>query len=155
MPLKLVGDGPMAGLARKAAAENSTIQWLGNVPVEAVYALVGEAAFLVAPSQCYETFSRVIMEAFAKGTPVIASRLGAMAEIVEDGCTGLHFTPGDPVDLAAKVLQIVAEPLELARMRRAARQKFNQNFTADSNHESLIAIYEQALSGRPRLEFPC
>ena len=155
VPLKLVGDGPMAGLARKAAAENSTIQWLGNVPLEAVYALVGEAAFLVAPSQCYETFSRVIMEAFAKGTPVIASRLGAMAEIVEDGCTGLHFTPGDPVDLAAKVLQIVAEPLELARMRRAARQKFNQNFTADSNHESLIAIYEQALSGRPRLEFPC
>jgi glycosyltransferase involved in cell wall biosynthesis len=155
VPLKLVGDGPMAGLARKAAAENSTIQWLGNVPLEAVYALVGEAAFLVAPSQCYETFSRVIMEAFAKGTPVIASRLGAMAEIVEDGCTGLHFTPGDPVDLAAKVLQIVAEPLELARMRRAARQKFNENFTADSNHESLIAIYEQALSGRPRLEFPC
>jgi Glycosyl transferases group 1 len=132
----------MAGLARKAAAENSTIQWLGNVPLEAVYALVGEAAFLVAPSQCYETFSRVIMEAFAKGTPVIASRLGAMAEIgrmAARGCTS----------------HLPRKPLELARMRWAARQKFNQNFTADSNHESLIAIYEQALSGRPRLEFPC
>lgn len=148
LPLKLVGDGPMAGPVRKAAAENSTIQWLGNEPLETVYALVGAAAFLVAPSQCYETFSRVVMEAFAKGTPVIASRSGAMSELVEDGRTGLHFTPGDPVDLAAKVRRIMADPFELARMRQAARQKFDENFTADSNHESLMAIYEQALGSR-------
>ena len=49
--------------------------------------------FLVLPSQCYETFARVAMEAFAKGTPVIVSKLGAM---VDDGRTGLHFKPGDP-----------------------------------------------------------
>ena len=95
-------------------------------------------------------FSSVVIEAFAKGTPVIASKLGAMAEIVDDGRTGLHFKPGDPVDLAAKVRSILADPLEAARMRQAARQEFDQNFTADVNHQSLMAIYERALSGRPQ-----
>ena len=120
------------------------------MPLDAVYALLGEAAFLVVPSQCYENFPRVVIEAFAKGTPVIASKLGAMAEIVDDGRTGLHFRPGDPVDLAAKVQRILAEPLALARMRQAAREEFDRNFTADANYKTLMAIYEQALSSRHR-----
>ena len=152
LPLKIVGDGPMASLVWKAATENSRIQWLGNMPLETVYALIGEAAFLVAPSECYETFSRVTMEAFAKGTPVIAARPGAMAELVEDAQTGLCFTRGDPAGLATKVRQIMAQPLELARMRRAARQKFERDFTGRSNHKRLMEIYEQALSGRPNGE---
>src|ERR1700732_3415444 len=111
---------------------------------------VGGAPFLVLPSQCYENFPRVVIEAFAKGTPVIASKLGGMAEIVDDGRTGLHFKPGDPADLAMKVRSILADPLKLARMRQAARQRFDQYFTADANHKSLMALYEKALSGRPQ-----
>jgi glycosyltransferase involved in cell wall biosynthesis len=150
LPLRLVGDGPLAGAVREAAAKDASIQWLGNVPLEAVYRLVGEATFLVLPSQCYENFPRVVIEAFAKGTPVIASKLGGMAEIVDDGRTGLHFKPGDPADLAMKVRSILADPLKLARLRQAARQRFDQCFTADVNHKSLMAIYEKALSGRPQ-----
>jgi glycosyltransferase involved in cell wall biosynthesis len=101
---------------------------------------------LVLPSQCYENFPRVVIEAFAKGTPVIVSKLGAMAAIVDDGRTGLHFKPGDPVDLAATVRRILGESLELAQMRQAARRKFEQNYTADSNHKTLMNIYEKALS---------
>jgi glycosyltransferase involved in cell wall biosynthesis len=151
-PLKLVGDGPMAAAVQEAAAHNTGIQWLRGVSHETVYELVGEAAFLVLPSQCYETFARVVMEAFAKGTPVIVSKLGAMAEIVDDGRTGLHFKPGDPEDLAGKVRSILADPLRLTRMRQAARQTFDQNFTADANHKILMAIYERAMSGRGRRE---
>jgi len=102
LPLRLVGDGPLAGAVREAAAKDDSIQWLGNVPLEAVYTLVGEATFLALPSQCYENFPRVVIEAFAKGTPVIASKLGGMAEIVDDGRTGLHFKPGDAADLARR-----------------------------------------------------
>jgi glycosyltransferase involved in cell wall biosynthesis len=151
VPLKLLGDGPMATAVQDAAAKDSSIQWLGHVSRETVYGTVGEAMFLVLPSRCYETFSMAIVEAFAKGTPVVASKLGAMAAILDDGRTGLHFRPGDPADLAAKVRQILADPLELARMRRAARLEFDQKFTADSSYESLIAIYRRALSGRPNL----
>ena len=148
VPLKLLGNGPMATVVQDAAAKDSSIQWLGHVSLDAVYELVGEAMFLVLPSRCYETFSMAIVEAFAKGTPVVVSKLGAMAAIVDDGRTGLHFRPGDPADLAAKVRQILADPLELARMRRAARLEFDQKYTADSSYKSLMAIYQRALSGR-------
>jgi glycosyltransferase involved in cell wall biosynthesis len=117
--------------------------------------LVGKAAFLVLPSRCYENFPRVVIEAFAKGTPVIASKLGAMAEIVEDGRSGLHFKPGDPVDLAEKARRILADPLKLKWMRQAAREKFAQNFTADANHRILMAIYERALSRHSRQVSRC
>jgi len=150
-PLKIVGDGPMAAAVREAAAQNTAIQWLRGVSHETVYELIGEAAFLVLPSQCFENFPRVAIEAFARGTPVIASRLGAMAEIVDDGCTGLHFKPGDPEDLAAKVRDILADPLRLTGMRQAARQTFDQNFTADANHKVLMAIYERAMGRRPEV----
>jgi glycosyltransferase involved in cell wall biosynthesis len=149
LPLKFVGDGPMKAAVEKAAASDAAIQWLRSLPLDAVYALMGQATFLIVPSQCYENFPRVVIEAFAKGTPVIASKLGAMAEIVADGRTGLHFRPGDPVDLAAKVRQIVADPLDLARMRQAARQEFDRAFTVDANYKTLMAIYEEALSGQP------
>jgi glycosyltransferase involved in cell wall biosynthesis len=107
--------------------------------------LVGEAAFLVLPSQCYENFPRVIIEAFSKGTPVIVSRLGAMAELVENGRSGLHFEPASPEDLAAKVCRIMADPLKRAQMRQAARNEFELKYTAEINHQALTAIYEAAL----------
>lgn len=146
LALKLVGDGPMAAVVHEAAAKDASIQWLRGLPIEAVYALVGEARFLVLPSQCYENFPRVLIEAFAKGTPVIVSKLGAMAEIVDNGRTGLHFKPGDHVDLVAKVRRILREPVEVGRMRQSARQEFNQKFTADSNYKSLLAIYDHVLN---------
>jgi glycosyltransferase involved in cell wall biosynthesis len=135
---------------QEAAANDASIEWLGNLPLEAVYRLIGEAAFLVLPSQCYENFPRVIAEAFAKGTPVIVPKLGSMAELVDDNRTGLHFKPGDHVDLTAKVHRLLAEPSQLPPMRQAARQEFNDRFTADSNHTILMAIYERALCGRPK-----
>lgn len=151
-PLKVLGDGPMGTAVQDAASNNPAIQWLRSVPHETVYELIGEAAFLVVPSQCYENFPRVVIEAFAKGTPVIASRLGAMAEIVEDGRTGLHFEPGDSKELAGKVRSILADPLKLRQMRWAARQAFDQKFTADANHEALMTIYGRAMKARLRSE---
>src|SRR5262249_2273262 len=120
--LKIVGDGPMKELVQEAASRDSRIQWLGSQPSESVYALMGEALFLVLPSRCYENFPRVVVEAFAKGTPVLASKLGAMAEIIDDGRTGLHFEPGDPIDLVAKIGQLLADPAALPQMPQAAPQ---------------------------------
>jgi glycosyltransferase involved in cell wall biosynthesis len=147
-PLKIVGDGPMGAAVQEAAAHHTAIQWLRGISHESVYELIGQAAFLILPSQCYENFPRVVIEAFATGTPVIASKLGAMAEIVADGYNGLLFKPGDPGDLARKVGDILADPARLAQMRQAARKTFDQHFTADANHKILMAIYERATSGR-------
>jgi len=75
---------------------------------------------------------------------VIASRLGAMAEIVEEGRTGLLFEPGDAEDLAEKVAWAWAHPRELAEMGREARREYEQKYTAEKNYEMLMAIYERA-----------
>nr|WP_259331163.1 glycosyltransferase family 4 protein [Thermus thermophilus] len=142
VPLKVVGDGPLADEVREAARRLPGVEWLGRKSPKEVYALMGEAAFLVFPSEWYETFGRVAIEAFAKGTPVVASRIGAVGEVTEDGRTGLHFRPGDPEDLAAKVEWLLAHPEELARMRKEARAEYETKYTAERNYEQLMAIYQ-------------
>ncbi len=145
IPLKIVGDGPLAGDVCQAARQMPGVEWLGRRDPEEVYALMGEAVFLVFPSRWYEGFPRTIVEAFACGLPVVASRLGAMAEIVEDGRTGLLFNPGDPEDLAAKVEWLLSHPGELAHMRREARREYEEKYTAERNYQMLMAIYDQAI----------
>jgi glycosyltransferase involved in cell wall biosynthesis len=87
-----------------------------------------------------------IVEALSCGTPVVCSRLGAMQEIVTDGGTGLHFTPGDPEDLAEKVAWVWDHPAQVKEMGRAARREYEQRYTAENNYAALMSIYHQAIS---------
>lgn len=148
VPLKIVGDGPLAEEVRRAAERMPGVGWLGRKAPDEVYALMGEAAFLVFPSEWYEGFPRVIAEAFAKGLLVLATALGAQGTIIEDGRTGLLFRPGDPEDLATKVEWLLTHPGELARMRREARAEYEAKYTAERNYEMLIRIYQEVLEGR-------
>jgi glycosyltransferase involved in cell wall biosynthesis len=102
------------------------------------------AAFLVFPSEFHETFGLTIIEAFACGVPVIASRLGATMEIVENGKTGLHFTPGNAMDLASKVEWAWTHKTEMEAMGRAARAEYQAKYTAERNYQLLIEVYRQA-----------
>ena len=95
LPLKILGDGPEADQVAEAAARHPNIEWLGWRPAQEVLALIGGAKCVVVPSVWYETFNRTQLEAFAEGTPVVASRLGSMQAIVEHRRTGLLFTPND------------------------------------------------------------
>jgi glycosyltransferase involved in cell wall biosynthesis len=150
IPLHIVGDGPLAEMVRNAANQDSRIRWLGRMSHEDVLNLIGDARVLVFPSTCFETFGLSIVEAFAKGTPVIASRLGAMAELVSHGHTGVQFCPGDPDDLAARTQQLWDDCDALELMRRNARGEFEAKYTADKNYQLLIRIYEQVLGRAPR-----
>ena len=147
IPLKIIGDGPLASEVVAATKKFDYIQWLGRLSVEEVYQVMGEAMMLIFPSKWYETFGRVAVEAFAKGTPVIAAKIGAIAELVEHGHTGLHFCPADPQDLAAQVEWAIAHPHELSRMRYQARQEFESKYTAMENYRRLAEIYQMAASG--------
>ena len=141
IPLKIVGDGPLASEVIAATEEHPEIEWLGRRPMNEVHQLIGEAIFLVFPSKWYETFGRVAVEAFAKGTPVIASRIGAIAEVVNDLRTGLQFQPGNAVDLANKVNWALANPAMLSKMSKEARTEFQLKYTAKENYRQLIKIY--------------
>jgi glycosyltransferase involved in cell wall biosynthesis len=150
LPLKIIGDGPMAGKIRTAAERHEAIQWLGRRSRDDVLTVARRAAFLVFPSIGLETFGRVIIEAFATGTPVVASRRGAIAELIDDRRTGLLFQPGDADDLALKVRELMDHPSRLARMRKAARQEYEQKYTAQDNYRMLMEIYEEARAERSR-----
>lgn len=140
-PLRLAGEGPLADLVQALPGA----QALGAQPPEAVYRLMAGARALVLPSICYENFPRTLVEAFACGLPVIASRLGGMAALVQHQRTGLLFTPGDADDLARTLAWALAHPEAMADMGRQARQHYEAELTGSANHGQLLAIYREAL----------
>lgn len=150
LPLKILGDGPLADVVAAAARNNPNIEWLGARPPEEVLPILGDAACLIMPSQWFEGFPKVLVEAYAKGTPVIASRLGSLAELVEDGRTGRLFAPGDAADLAKQVCRVLGDANELSAYRGAARANYEARYTATANYEGLLQIYREALQ-RARL----
>jgi glycosyltransferase involved in cell wall biosynthesis len=145
IPLKLVGDGPAEAEVHHLIQESRAgeVELLGRRPHDQVLALMKQARLLVSPSASYETFGLVVVEAFACGVPVVASRLGATAEIVEDGRTGLLFTPGDPDDLAEKVRWAINHPDAMDRMGQNAREIYEKKYTAEMNYHMLLNIYER------------
>ena len=82
------------------------------------------------------------------GLPVIAARLGATAEIVENGVTGLHFSPGDSDDLVAKLRWAVDHVEEMRQMGANARRVYEEKYTPEVNYRQLMAIYRQAMNSR-------
>ena len=144
IPLKIVGDGPMLPLVQDAQSRIPGVEWLGRKPLDQVYQLMGEASFLVFPSEWYETFGRVAIEAFTKGTPVIAADIGAIAELITHTHTGLLFRASDPGDLATQVKWALSHPEEMHLMRQAVRHEFETKYTATKNYQRLIEIYHQA-----------
>lgn len=144
IPLKIVGDGPLRGQVARAAQRHPEIEWLGPRSAAEVLALMGDALVVIVPSEWYETFGRVVIEAYAVGTPVISSRIGALAELVTHGETGLAVPPGQPGALAEAVRWARAHPVEWRSMGAAARRVFEERYTAERNYDALLAIYAAA-----------
>jgi glycosyltransferase involved in cell wall biosynthesis len=145
IPLKIVGDGPLAPEVAEAAGQLRGLEWLRNQPRNRVLTMMKEARALVFPSVWYEGFPMVIAEAYAVGLPVVASDLGSMSSLVDHGRTGFHFRPGDPEELATRVEWASAHPSTLRRMRTEARAEFEDNYTAEQNYRLLIDIYRTVL----------
>jgi glycosyltransferase involved in cell wall biosynthesis len=152
-PLKIVGDGPMAATVRAAEIEQPAIQWLGRRSSEEVRELMAHAAVLVFPSTWYEGFPLVFAEASAAGLPILATRLGAMQELIEDGRTGLLFSAGDATALARQVEHVFSAQSPLASMRPAVRATFEARYTAEKNYAMLMEIYRSVCteSRRPAI----
>jgi len=139
--IRIIGTGPLESRVQQEFNQSH----LGMKSRDEVLCLLRQSLFLVAPSTCYETFGLTVVEAYASGTPVIASRHGAYAEIVNDGITGLLFTPGDAADLAAKIAWAESHPEQMLAMGRAARIEYEARYTPQRNYKLLIGIYENAL----------
>ena len=149
VPLVIVGGGPQSDeLEEKAIRENlNTVAFKGKLPHDQTMAAIKGARFLIFSSEWYETFGLTMIEAFACGVPVICSKMGAMEEIVDDGRTGLHFTPGDSQDLAEKVEWAWNHPERMRQMGEEARQEYENKYTAEKNYPLLMQIYQHAIAG--------
>lgn len=145
--LQIIGPGPSASLATDAPA---SVHFRGTLDNADLASAMRRAAFIVMPSLMYEGFPMVVVEAFSAGLPIIASRLGALAELVDDGVTGLHFRTNDAADLAAKVRWAVANPDRMRAMGERARATYLRRYTPQANYERLIEIYTEASASIPR-----
>ena len=149
-PLRIIGEGPIAegtaGAQDGWALTNVKIE--GRLPREETIAAIRRAQFLIFPSW-YECFPLTLIEAFACGVPVIASQLGAMAELVDDGRTGMLFRAGESKDLAEKSPWARCHARETDAMARACREVFLAKYTADKNFDQLMAIYNAIMDRKP------
>lgn len=144
VPLKIVGDGPLVDLVIEEQKSGLNIELLGWQPINNVYKIMKDAKFLIFPSVCFETFGRVIIEAFSMGTPVIASNIGAAAELIEHEKTGLHFDPNNPNELVEKINWML-ENDDLNAMRNDCRKYYELNYDSERNYEMLMNIYKSLI----------
>jgi glycosyltransferase involved in cell wall biosynthesis len=138
--LEVIGDGP----ERSALEGAPGLRLAGWQAPAAIYDRMREAAYLVLPSIALESFPMTVVEAFASGLPVIASRLGALAEIVRDGETGLLFEAGNALDLAGKLDWADAHPDAMAALGLTAREEYQSKYTPERNYAALVTIYREA-----------
>ena len=150
VPLHIVGDGPCKEQIEsgKNAGKLSSVTYRGRLPRAETLAAMKKARFLVFPSEWYEGFPVTIAEAFACGVPVVASRLGAMQEIIADGVTGLHFEAGNVEDMRRKAAWAWEHPAEMQEMGRRGRREFEGKYMAEQNIRMLEEAYEFAMVSR-------
>lgn len=143
----VIGSGPDEERLRAAAPGNVT--FMGALPNAAARTAMARASALVLPSIWYEGFPMTLLEAFASGTPVIASHIGSLPEIVAEGTAGLLFTPGDASSLAAAIALLLSDPSAMARMGKAGQERATTLYGPSANALQLEAIYASVLDERP------
>lgn len=144
VPLRIVGDGPLADEVARAAAADPRITWEGHLDRDAVRDRMRRAWILIVPSVCYDSAPLVLPEAAAVGLPVVASRIGGIPEGVDDD-GGILVDPGDATMLADTVVRLHTEPASMGAMSRAARAFYERRMSAAPAYERLMQIYADAL----------
>jgi glycosyltransferase involved in cell wall biosynthesis len=146
--LKILGDGPLKRDVQAAASETNTIEWVGRKTNPEVRALMAAARFVIVPSEWYEALPCVVIEAYAERTPVLASNIGALSDLIIPGKTGLVFEPGNPRALATKLEWIFQHSDQLPAMGEEAYKEFVAKYSPESNYRQLCSIYSLVTTQR-------
>ena len=148
LQLKVIGVGPLDNLLQKEAAVNPGIELLGWKDITEVCEYLGSAKALIFPSEWLEPFGRSIVEAYSKGTPVLAANTAPMPDMVADGETGYLFKVGDGDDLARRLLMLIEDDAQYRRMRVAARERYLTMYSEEQNYTIMMEIFGQVVSRR-------
>ena len=150
-PLKIRGNGRLEEPAREfvKSQDMKHVEFLDRMEEQALFNLIGNARFLVMPSLgYYETFGMVIVEAYSRKIPVLASNIGVTSELVSDQRTGLLFESGNPRDLADKARWLWTHPVEARAMGEKGLEVYKERFTQEQCYKILIETYERLINKR-------
>jgi glycosyltransferase involved in cell wall biosynthesis len=143
VPIRIAGEGPLDAVLRSVAPPNVT--FVGHLTRDALSEFYLNARMCVVPSRWYEAFGLVAAEAMSYGLPVISTNMAGLAEIVDDGTTGFHFTPGDAASLAARIEQLWGNPKLCTTMGMAGRRKVEREYSEQTYYTRLMGVYASAL----------
>lgn len=141
-PLEIIGNGPLAADVAAAVSDNPKIRWRGWLERDRVFERMKAATAIVLPSIWYEAFPMTVVESFAMGVPVVASKLGSLASLIDHQRTGLHFEPGDAEDLVRQMRWMREHRDRVLAIRLAARREYLLNYTGERNYVQMRAIYD-------------
>lgn len=144
-PLKIIGDGPLLKDMQAKIRKTNNIELLGRLPYDRTIKYIRNSAFVIFPSECYENMPRVIIESFACGIPVIASNIGPIKEIIQEGLTGLFFDYGDSKDLSIKIKYLMENKNLISKMGENACKIYEKKFSPEVNYSILMDIYNKTL----------
>lgn len=140
---KIAGDGTVLPEMRARATNN--VEFLGRLGSDELQAFYRRSRLLVVPSLWFEPFGMVVIEAMAVGVPVIASKIGGLPYLVDEGVTGALFEPGNPEDLMRQIRRLWEDPQLCNQMGKAGQLKVVRQYTEDTYYHSLMAVYEMAI----------
>jgi glycosyltransferase involved in cell wall biosynthesis len=145
IPLKVIGDGPLSTtVAATLRRERLPVEMMGYLAPKAAQELVAGAALQVIPSQWFEGMPLVLLEAWALGTPVVASRIGGLSQMITPGVDGEYVEPGDAVGLAAVVRALMSDDSRRASLALAGRRSVERRYGMQQNIQALQTIYATA-----------
>jgi glycosyltransferase involved in cell wall biosynthesis len=130
-----------------AALESGRVEWLGQQPFTALASLRRQAMVSVVCSR-YESFPNTVTEAMALGCPIVAARAGGIPEAVHDSVNGLLHQPGDAGDLADKIVALLQDPVQAAKLGRRAAEDCERLFYPDVVASNLVAFYRRVIQRR-------
>jgi len=142
-PLLIIGDGPSKEALEAKAAHLGlgNVRFLGYRTGATLHDLIARAMFIVVPSEWYENCPYAVLEAFALGTPVVATAIGGIPELVEDGVNGVLVPPGDPETLAAELRQLLGGGRNLSEMGHAGRERIAKSYNEEGYLSALSCAY--------------
>lgn len=143
--LIVAGDGPMMAEMKAYIKDHnmSNVKFAGYLDKAKVQEKYRGAKAVIMASQCYEAFAMTIAEAYSNAVPVIAGNVGNLANMVEEGVTGIKFLYDSPDDLAAKILKY--NTMDIAKMKQNAKTFYEKRLKPEDNYRILEEIYHKIM----------
>ena len=144
LQLDIIGDGPeynnLLKLCKKLGIEHN-VTFYGYLELEKLDSQLNAIDLQVVPSTWHETFGLIIIEAMRRGTPVLATKMGGMTELIEDGVSGLLALPNE-TSLAQKIIDFYSNPNLKSELSKNGKNRFNSNFKLNKMGDTILKMYQ-------------